>query len=238
MNDDVRQDGMSIPSFADPRSLTEQFERLRRRIHATRTIRFRSHIRLERRHRLSSYVIALLSIIVIAISVMPNIYLLNPRQDRVLLACTIIMSTFIICLVLTECYESFYHKASVLHQNARRLDELSFELSLEILPSWDRMRDITRSYNDILQACPLNHAHSDYLWVKARYPDHFGFIGSSDENGAGSQLPGHTSRAWDRLKAAISEFAWMIVPLFVCVATIYAMYSVVSLGWPDGMPPR
>jgi|HubBroStandDraft_5_1064220.scaffolds.fasta_scaffold198007_2 hypothetical protein len=238
MNDDVRQDGMSIPSSADPRSQTEQFERLRRRIDATRTIRFRSHVRLERRHRLSAYVVALLSIFVIGISVMPNIYLLNPRQDRVLLACTIIMSTFIISLVLTECFQSFYHKASVLHQNARKLDELSFELSLENTPSWDKMRDITRSYNDILQACPLNHAHSDYLWVKARYPDHFGFVGASDMAPHRNRFVIRVNRAWDWLQAVVSEFAWMAIPIFVCVATIYALYCVVIFGWPDGIIGR
>src|SRR5271170_2783329 len=102
MNDDVLQDSMYLLSAADPRSQPDQFERLRRRIHATRTIRFRSHVRLERRHKLSSYVIALLSMFVIAISVMPNIFLLDARQDQVLLACTIVVSTFIICLVLTE----------------------------------------------------------------------------------------------------------------------------------------
>jgi len=238
MNDDVRPDGMSIPVFADPHSQMEQFDRLRRKINATRTIRFRSQVRLERRHRLSSYVVALLSIFVIGISVMPNIYLLNPRQDRVLLACTIVVSTFIICLVFTECYQSFYHKASILHKNARRLDELSFDLTLEHSPSWERMREITRSYNDILQACPLNHAHSDYLWVKSKYPEHFGTVSSPGSDTFWSQFLTRAGRAWDWLQAMISEFAWMAIPVFVCFATSYALYCVVMFGWPDGVMAR
>jgi hypothetical protein len=239
MNDDVLQDSVYLLSSTEPltttdtRSQPDQFERLRRRIHATRTIRFRSHIRLERRHKLSSYVIALLSMFVIAISVMPNIFLLDSRQGQVLLACTIVVSTFIICLVLTEGSESFYHKACVLHENARKLNELSFDLTLEVSPSVDRMREITNSYNDILQECPLNHAHCDYLWVKAQYPEQFGIVPPYGPLSVWSRFARRINRSWDWLQAVGSEFAWVAIPTAVCIATAFSLYSVVMYGWPD-----
>jgi hypothetical protein len=239
MNDDVLQDSMYLLSSAEPlntadsHSQPDQFERLRRRIHATRTIRFRSHIRLERRHKLSSYVIALLSMFVIAISVMPNIFLLDTRQDQVLLACTIVVSTFIICLVLTEGSQSFYHKACVLHENARKLNELSFDLTLEVSPSLERMREITNSYNDILQECPLNHAHCDYLWVKAKHPEQFGIAAHDGAMSFGAKLWTRSSRTLDWMQAIGSEFAWVAIPSFVCLATAFSLYCVVMYGWPD-----
>src|ERR1700739_1345499 len=91
--------------------LEEEFEKLRRRVEATKTIRFRSHVRLLRRHKFSSYVIAMLSIYVIAISLMPTFFDLTFGQAQVLLACTIVLSTFIIVLILTEGYENFNHQA-------------------------------------------------------------------------------------------------------------------------------
>ena len=242
MNDDVLQDSMYLLSSAESLSTAgdsnlqpDQFERLRRRIHATRTIRFRSHIRLERRHKLSSYVIAMLSMFVIAISVMPNIFFLDPRQAQVLLACTIVVSTFLICLVLTECSQSFYHKACVLHENARKLNELSFDLTLEVSPSLERMREITNSYNDILQECPLNHAHCDYLWVKAKHPEQFGIETARGPVSFWTSVMARTGRTWDWAQAIAAEFAWMAIPSFVCIATAVSLYCVVMYGWPDKM---
>ena len=47
---------------------------------------------------------------------------MKTRLALCLLACTIVVSTFIICLVLSEGSQSFYHKACVLHDNARKLN--------------------------------------------------------------------------------------------------------------------
>src|SRR4051812_38447420 len=41
MNDDVRPEGISIPVYTDPHATMEQFDQLRRKVNATRTIRFR-----------------------------------------------------------------------------------------------------------------------------------------------------------------------------------------------------
>jgi len=87
-------------------STDDLLEKLRRRAEATKAIRFRAHVRLTRRHKLSAYVIAMLSIYVIGISLIPTIYELSARQNQALLACTIVLSTFIVVLVLSEGYES------------------------------------------------------------------------------------------------------------------------------------
>ena len=110
--------------------LEEEFEKLRRRVEATKTIRFRSHVRLLRRHKFSSYVIAMLSIYVIAISLMPTFFDLTFGQAQVLLACTIVLSTFIIVLILTEGYENFNHQAHIFHNCARACDSLLFQITI------------------------------------------------------------------------------------------------------------
>ncbi len=231
MDDRVEEAGQ-LPRHSDGglQSPREALDRLNRRIHATKSIRFRSHDRLMRRHKLSSYVVAMLSIYVIAISLMPNIYTLSSKQNQVLLACTIVMSTFIICLVLTEGYESFHHKADVLHDSARKLNHLSFELVLYPDPSLEKMRDISLEYNKILQDCPLNHAQCDYLWVKARYPEWFGFVPPNVSTSGEGKILGRIRQIFDWSQSVTAEF----VPLTFCAITAFAMFKVIYYGWPDG----
>jgi len=128
--------------------ISDRLDRLRRRIEATKSIRFQATVRLVRRHKLSAYVTAMMSLYVIGLSLIPNVFDLSQKQSQVLLACTIVMSTFIVVLTLTEGYESFYHKAEVLHESARELNRLAFNLSqsdVRLAPCNASIRMVTNS---------------------------------------------------------------------------------------------
>lgn len=166
-------------------------ERLKRRIEATKAIRFRSHIRLMRRHKLSSNVVAMLSIYVIAISLIPNFVDLHARQSQVLLACTVVFSVFIIVLAISEGYESYYHQAQVLHGSARALQTLAVKLSLIDRKAADIRSVLTKignEYDKILSECEFNHAQCDYHWVSVETESYLGNI-----------LRWHPPRFWAKL---------------------------------------
>jgi K+-sensing histidine kinase KdpD len=174
--DDLTQDHIEqLPSNGrrDQSSVVkhEFFDRLQRRIEATKAIRFQATVRLIRRHKLSAYVTAMLSLYVIGLSLIPNIFELNPRQSQVLLACTIVMSTFIVVLTLTEGYESFYHKAEVLHESARQLNKLAFKMSqfdTNDKNARDLIEQVSTEYEAIIGNSRVNHAECDYIRIRAK----------------------------------------------------------------------
>jgi hypothetical protein len=159
-------------------SLSDVYDRLKRRIEATKAIRFESHRRLKKRDRMSSYVVSMLSLYVIGLSLVPNIFTLRTEQSQLLLACTIVISVFIIILSLTEGSESFHHKAELLHGSARELNNLTYKLSLITNNSQNAeavIKNIAAEYENVIRLCPVNHEQSDFYKIKARCPELFGY---------------------------------------------------------------
>lgn len=99
----------------------EPFNDLKRRVEITRDARFQANLRLERRNKSSYLVIALLSLFVIILSLVPNIYRLSPAGSQALLALSIINSVFVIITTFLEASGNFVHRGEQLHRSARKV---------------------------------------------------------------------------------------------------------------------
>jgi hypothetical protein len=99
-----------------------------RSVEITRDVRFQANLRLSRRQRASSYVISLLSLYVIALSLIPNVVELKLFQSQILLACSVILSVFIIFTSLIDASQNFFHQGELLHQCARKIATINHQL--------------------------------------------------------------------------------------------------------------
>src|SRR4051812_47267925 len=86
----------------------------RRSVEITRDVRFQANLRLIARSRASAYIIALLSTYVIALSLIPNFMQLQVYQNQPLLACSIVLSVFVIFTSLIDGSQNFYHHGEML----------------------------------------------------------------------------------------------------------------------------
>ncbi len=217
----------------------EIFDRLHRRIEATKAIRFQATVRLIRRHKLSAYVTAMLSLYVIGLSLIPNIFELEPRQSQVLLACTIVMSTFIVVLILTEGYESFYHKAEVLHDSARQLNKLAFKMSqfdANDNDARDLIEQISTEYEAIIENSRVNHAECDYIRIRARRPDLFGFNPGPLPSTLIGKAGSYCIRSLDWSRSVLREYLWLSLPLIFTLFASYMIYFMIAYNWPHMSP--
>jgi hypothetical protein len=234
-----------VPAPVNPISLASagrrltKLEKLFLKVDATKKVRFEAHRRLAKRHRLSSYVISMLSLYVIAISLLPNVWPLDPTQSQVLLGSIIVLSVFIIILSLAEGSESFHHQAEVLHDSARRIAKISNQLysymsssdkfeekQEEELRNKDAIELFEREYQDVLDSCHLNHSVADYLRVRATVPTHFPYTQAQ------SKLGRTVRRCFDYVQATLSEYSWLFMPSAFALATLYLIY--VSVFIPEG----
>jgi len=244
MNNSIQARVEGIPSKegregSSLRARAEFFDRLQRRIEATKAIRFQATVRLVRRHKLSAYVTAMLSLYVIGLSLIPNIFVLQPRQSQALLACTIVMSTFIVVLILTEGYESFYHKAEVLHESARQLNKLAFKMSqfaVSDSDAEDLIEKISTEYESIIENSRVNHAECDYLRIRANRPDLFGFNAPTPPTTILAKAWLNCIRILDWSQSIIREYLWLFLPLTFTIFASYTIYFMIAYGWPPISP--
>jgi hypothetical protein len=215
-----------------------RLDRLQRRIEATKAIRFQATIRLIRRHKLSAYVTAMMSLYVIGLSLIPNVFALSQKQAQVLLACTIVMSTFIVILTLTEGYESFLHKAEVLHDSARQLNRLAFNMSQKDIRSegsGDWMLEVAKEYESIIDKSVVNHAECDYIRVRARRPELFGFEVPKFPKTLLGKFGWQFKRTIDWLQSVIREFLWLSLPVIFSILSSFMIYLMIAYNWPENM---
>ncbi len=206
----------------------EPFLDLKRRVEITRDARFQANLRLERRNKASYLVIAILSLFVIILSLVPNIYQLSPAGTQALLALSIINSVFIIITTFLEASGNFVHRGEQLHRSARKVAAVFNRL---MLLSPDERRDQARiqtlqsEYQSALDDCPFNHDNVDYDLIKATKPSLFkGRI----YQGRGEWLVVQ----WRYLKYRVSEHLWMIPHAVVFAITTAALYWIIGL---DGL---
>jgi hypothetical protein len=206
------------------------FQDLKRRVEITRDARFQSNLRLERRNKSSYFIIALLSLFVIVLSLVPNIYELSPAGTQALLALSIINSVFVIITTFLEASGNFVHRGEQLHRSARKIAKVFNELML-LTPSErndkDRIQALQRDYQSALDDCPFNHENMDYDLIKATKPSLFEgriYRGNAD----------WIFIRWRLLRYRISEYMWLAPHLIVFATTIIALYWIV---FADGLGP-
>lgn len=162
------------PNFVVENSIYE----FKRGVEITRDVRFQANLRLSARQRLSAYVVSTLSLFVIALSLLPNIIELKPFQSQILLGCSVVLSVFVIFTSLIDGAQNFFHQGELLHQCARKIAIVSYELkNIDVAKDPDEARktliELERKYQSALDECPINHENVDYYKEKVTKPHLF-----------------------------------------------------------------
>ena len=114
----------------DMADLPSPIDQLLNRVEITRQARFTAKNRLQRRHKRSYYLVSMMSLFVILLSLIPNIFPVTSQQSQVLLAITIVNSVFIIVTTLMDSAGEYLLQSHLMQNSARRLSELFNELSV------------------------------------------------------------------------------------------------------------
>lgn len=163
-------------------ALDVAIKEFKRSVEITRDVRFQANLRLVSRSRASSYIIALLSTYVIALSLVPNIMFLANYQSQLLLACSIVLSVFVIFTSLIDGAQNFYHHGEMLHACARKVATIYHELKLidtagDLAQATAAFIELQERYKLALDECPVNHDNVDYYTEMANkphlFPDNF-----------------------------------------------------------------
>lgn len=157
-----------VPETGSPNYIVEKaLYDFKRSVEITRDVRFQANLRLSARQRLSSYVVSLLSLFVIALSLLPNIIALQPFQSQILLGCSVVLSVFVIFTSLIDGAQNFFHQGELLHQCARRIATINYELkNVDVTKDPELARktliELEEKYQNALDECPINHENVDY----------------------------------------------------------------------------
>lgn len=200
-----------------------------RSVEITRDVRFQANLRLAARQRNSSYLISLLSLFVIALSLLPNIIALQTFQSQILLACSVVLSAFIIFTSLIDGSQNFYHQGELLHQCARKVATVHHELK-NLDPENDyenaktRLNDLQNQYRQALDDCPINHENVDFVKEQSYKPHHFPHNFSKNHWVKIVQIQLKTAQAF------IMSHSWMALHLVALIGVCWIVYKFVLLG--------
>jgi len=168
-----RLDGSDLHVVENGRT---SFEKFLNRVEVTREARFAANKRLTRRHKRAYYIISMLSLFVIIISILPNIFGLSDQQAQVLLAITILNSVFIIITTLMDAAGDYSLQAYLMQVSGRELSQTYNDIQLatdkqRLDPKWISSKQ--REYQAVLDRCPYDHDDADYLAVIIKKPGLF-----------------------------------------------------------------
>jgi hypothetical protein len=199
----------------------------KRSVEITRDVRFQANLRLARRHRASAYIVSLLSLYVIALSLIPNILVLQPYQNQILLACSVVLSVFVIFTSLIDGSQNFFHQGELLHQCARKIASIHHELKM-LDPANDEaearnaLSELQAKYRDALDECPINHDNVDFYREMATKPHLFP-----------DQFRGHwrwTYVKWNQLRGLVLGHAWLAIHIIAIAVISCIVFSTVLRG--------
>lgn len=208
----------------------------KRSVEITRDVRFQANLRLAARQRNSSYLISLLSLFVIALSLLPNIIALQTYQSQILLACSVVLSAFIIFTSLIDGSQNFYHQGELLHQCARRVATVHHELK-NLDPQNDyanaktRLTELQEQYRQALDDCPINHENVDFIKEQSYKPHHFPTNFSNNHRIKIFQIQ------FKKVQAFVLSHLWMALHLIALVGVCMIVYEFVLLGSSPVSPP-
>ncbi|MCJ2077648.1 SLATT domain-containing protein [Methylobacterium sp. E-016] len=199
----------------------------KRSVEITRDVRFQANLRLASRQRGSSYIVSLLSLYVIALSLIPNILKLEQSQNQILLACSVVLSVFVIFTSLLDGSQNFYHQGELLHQCARKIATINYELKnidleKDIESARGRLEELQRNYQSALDECPINHDNVDFYREIVHKPHLF-----AKEYPWSWQFP---HRTWYRIKTFLLVNSWWFGHLLAGAIITYIVYRYVFTG--------
>ena len=207
------------------------FNDLKRRVEITRDARFQANLRLERRQKASYFAISVLSLFVIILSLIPNIFRLDYQAQQTLLALTIVNAVFVIITTFLEASGNFVHKGEQLHRSAREVAKVFNKLMLlteEEKADPARIQELQIEYQHALDECPFNHDNIDYDLIKTTKPSLFA---SRIYQGRGLWF-----LSWIRYsRYKTVEYLWLVPQLAVVVGSIWLVSTIVESHVNDGL---
>lgn len=163
-------------SAAPLAALETALKDFKRSVEITRDVRFQANLRLAKRQLFSSYIVSILSLFVIVLSLLPNILILAPTQNQILLACSICLSVFVIFTSLLDGAQNFHYKGELLHQCARKVATIYLELKNidpHVAGADVEFKRLQIEYQRALDDCPINHENIDFIREQAYKPHLF-----------------------------------------------------------------
>ena len=207
-----------------PNVLHGALKDFKRSVEITRDVRFQANLRLAKRQRFSSYMVSILSLYVIALSLIPNIISIEEQQNQILLACSIILSVFVIFTSLIDGAQNFYHQGELLHQCARKVATVYHELK-NIDPDFnpekakEELSKLQEKYRSALDDCPINHDNIDFIKEQAYKPHLF------PNN---YKWKWKTPKIfWNKMYYAIASNSWMFLHIVAIITVSVVVYKYV-----------
>jgi hypothetical protein len=199
----------------------------KRSVEITRDVRFQANLRLASRQRGSSYIVSLLSLYVIALSLIPNILKLEQYQNQILLACSVVLSVFVIFTSLLDGSQNFYHQGELLHQCARKIATINHELKnidveKDVDAARERLKELQHNYQAALDDCPINHDNVDFYREIIHKPHLF-----PSEYPWKWQRP---HRTWYSIRTFLLVNSWWFGHLAAGAVITYIVYKYVFTG--------
>lgn len=193
----------------------------RRSVEITRDVRFQANLRLGQRQRGSAYIVSLLSLYVIFLSLLPNIFELDVFQTQLLLSFSIVLSVFVIFTSLIDGAQNFYHQGELLHQCARKLATIYHESKLidydkDPVGANATLKSLQDRYRHALDECPINHDNMDFFEEMATKPYLF-----TKYYNPKLKL---TFVIWNKVKSTVMRRSWMIMHLAAFASITLATY--------------
>lgn len=151
-------------SQASPRAA----DQLASTMKVVKAARFNAAARLESKQAMSLFTQSMVALYFVGLAVWQAVYAghIDEPTNRLITFIQIVSSVFTLMLGLLEAMNDYKMKAHHLHGCALAVSELAQELSIARPSDPAAVQEYRRRYNEIMKACPANHARIDYLKAK------------------------------------------------------------------------
>jgi hypothetical protein len=154
--------------------MEKRVEELLRDLKVTRACRFSAAERLHGNDRRMALLVAMASVLVIALTVLPFVYKFPSTVSGDLSVITLVMSVMILAISLFQYSSNDAVSAEQLHRCGLELNELRRELrdKAEDIDA-ETLASIRSRYDTILQKYSINHIEADFRKYMLEHPDEF-----------------------------------------------------------------
>jgi hypothetical protein len=155
-----------------------QFEKLLGSLKVTSGSRFNAATRLEKNDKNLTWITAMTSAYIIALTIIPYVWKLPPSVTDNLNLVTVVLSVVILVCALLHNSRRDAVNAEQHHRCALEINELRREMSVRgISIDTDELVKFSSKYNAILQKYSLNHSELDYYKFIVERPEEFPWLG-------------------------------------------------------------
>ncbi len=147
---------------------TRAADQLAQTMRIVKAARFNAADRLETKQAVSLFTQSMVALYFVGLAVWQAVYAgqIDEPANRLITFIQIVSSVFTLMLGLLEALNDYKLKAHQLQTCALGVAELAQELAIARPHDPQAVQEFRRRYNEIIKACPYNHARIDYLRAK------------------------------------------------------------------------